>query len=335
MRTLMIFKGLPGCGKSTLAAQLIKREPKRWIRVNRDDLRSMIVGPGNNPHNGDKSQEDFIRSIKENLMRQAFDQGYDVILDDTHLVPTTLKKLHIAAESYGDVKVIEKAVNVDINVCIERDAKRVGFAHVGEKIIKDMARGAGIDRGKILSDREAYYAPRANSFATFVQDENLPPAIMCDLDGTLAIINDRSPYDATDCDIKDKPNWPVIHTVLAMYSRGYKILFMSGRDMKYRRETERFIEKYCRTAMIRNTTWNRPDNEEIAPIPYELHMRGETNPDPTKVDMRKDSIIKQELFDKYVRGKFNVSFVLDDRNQVVDFWRSIGLTCFQVAPGAF
>lgn len=331
----MIFKGLPGCGKSTLAAQLIKREPKRWMRINRDDLRSMIVGPGNNPHNGDKSQEDFIRSIKENLMRQAFDQGYDVILDDTHLVPTTLKKLHIAAESYGDVKVIEKAVNVDINVCIERDAKRVGFAHVGEKIIKDMARGAGIDRGKVLSDREAYYAPRANSFKTLVQDENLPSAIMCDLDGTLAIINDRSPYDATDCDIKDKPNWPVIRNVLAMHQAGYKIIFMSGRDEKYRKETQRFIEKYCLYKNVENHFKNGKKMTVMEPIPYALHMRGETNPDPTKADMRKDSIIKQELFDKYVRGKFNVAFVLDDRNQVVDFWRSIGLTCFQVAPGAF
>ena len=26
---------------------------------------------------------------------------------------------------------------------------------------------------------------------------------------------------------------------------------------------------------------------------------------------------------------------LDDRNKVVDMWREIGLTCFQVAPGGF
>jgi hypothetical protein len=64
-------------------------------------------------------------------------------------------------------------------------------------------------------------------------------------------------------------------------------------------------------------------------------MRGETNPDPSSADMRKDAVIKQELFDKYVAGKYNVLFVLDDRNQVVDFWRSIGLTCFQVNYGNF
>jgi predicted kinase len=333
MRTLMIFKGLPGCGKSTLAAELVRKEPKRWVRVNRDDLRGMCVGPGNNPHVRNDDREDLVRTMKESLMRQAFDAGYDVILDDTHLVPMTLKKLHKAAEAYGDVKVIERGVNVDIKTCIERDSKRTGFAHVGERVIMDMARGAGIDKGRKLSDKEAYYEPRPDSFNVVVQDESLPKAIMCDLDGTLALIHDRSPYDAMDCDLKDKPNWPVIRAVLAMHAQDVKVIFMSGRDQKYRPETERFIEKYCRFT---------PDPEECTgfgafeqSIPYELHMRGETNPDPSSADMRKDAVIKQELFDKYVAGKYNVLFVLDDRNQVVDFWRSIGLTCFQVNYGNF
>ena len=33
--------------------------------------------------------------------------------------------------------------------------------------------------------------------------------------------------------------------------------------------------------------------------------------------------------------KYNVHFVLDDRQQVVDMWRSLGLTVFQVAEGDF
>ena len=329
----MIFKGLPGCGKSTEAAALIKREPKRWVRINRDDLRCMVVGPGNNPHARDNDREELMRSVKEALMRQAFTAGYDVILDDTHLVPMTVKKLHSAAASYGDVKVIEKSFNVSVEECIARDAKRTGFAHVGEKVIKDMARGAGLDKGRKLSDKETYYEPRPDSFRVVVQDESLPKAIMCDLDGTLAIIGDRTPYDATDCDVIDKPNWAVINCVLAMHAQGVKVMFMSGRDQKYRPETQRFIEKYCRVT----TGYNMKEGftGEKSPIPYELHMRGETAPDPEKMDQRKDSIIKQELFDKYVVGKYHVLFVLDDRNQVVDFWRSIGLTCFQVAPGAF
>lgn len=335
MRTLFILRGLPGSGKSTVAADMIRKEPKRFVRINRDDLRSMAVGPGNNPHARDNDREELMRTFKEELVRKAFADGYDVILDDTHLVPQTVKKLHQLAASVGDVKVIEKGVNVDVKTCIERDSRRTGFAHVGEKVINDMAGFSGVAKGRKLSDKEAYYEPRPDSFKVVVQDEKLPKAIMCDLDGTLAIIGDRTPYDATDCDIKDKPNWPVIRAVLAMHAQGVKVLFMSGRDQKYRPETERFIEKYCVRKNNENFFKNGKPTSVVEPIPYELHMRGETAPDPDKMDQRKDSVIKQELFDKYVAGKYHVLFVLDDRNQVVDFWRSIGLTCFQVNYGAF
>ncbi len=314
---------------------MIRKEPKRFVRINRDDLRGMAVGPGNNPHARDDKREDLMRAAKEALMRQAFDAGYDVILDDTHLQPQTVKKLHAAAASYGDVKVIEKGVNVDVDTCVARDSKRTGFAHVTEKVIRDYARFSGIDRGKKLVDKESYYEPRPDSFRVLVQDDSLPKAIMCDLDGTLAIIGDRTPYDATDCDLKDLPNWPVIRTVLAMHAQGVHVLFMSGRDQKYRPETMRFIERYCVPERPPSAVRTARPLDLLPPIPYELHMRGETAPDPNKLDQRKDSVIKQELFDAHVRGKYNVLFVLDDRNQVVDQWRSMGLTCFQVAPGCF
>jgi hypothetical protein len=52
-------------------------------------------------------------------------------------------------------------------------------------------------------------------------------------------------------------------------------------------------------------------------------------------DRRKDNIVKRELFDSYIKDKYYVEFVLDDRSQVVAMWRDLGLTCLQVAPGDF
>ena len=53
-------------------------------------------------------------------------------------------------------------------------------------------------------------------------------------------------------------------------------------------------------------------------------------------DGRQDAIVKRELFDTHILGKYYVEFVLDDRNQVVDLWRNdLGLTCFQVNYGDF
>jgi hypothetical protein len=63
-------------------------------------------------------------------------------------------------------------------------------------------------------------------------------------------------------------------------------------------------------------------------MPYELFMRKTS-------DSRKDTIIKKEIFFDNINGLYNVRFVLDDRNSVVANWRSMGLTCLQVAEGDF
>lgn len=61
---------------------------------------------------------------------------------------------------------------------------------------------------------------------------------------------------------------------------------------------------------------------------YQLFMR-ETD------DKRKDHVVKLELYKKYIDGNYNVEAVFDDRQRVVDMWRDIGLTVFQVADGNF
>jgi hypothetical protein len=45
--------------------------------------------------------------------------------------------------------------------------------------------------------------------------------------------------------------------------------------------------------------------------------------------------VKLEIFDREIRHKYNVVAVFDDRRQVVEAWRSLGLSVFQVAPGDF
>ena len=53
-------------------------------------------------------------------------------------------------------------------------------------------------------------------------------------------------------------------------------------------------------------------------------------------DNRADSIVKMEMYTNNIKDNYNVEFVLDDRNQVVDMWRrDLGLKCFQVEEGNF
>ena len=173
--------------------------------------------------------------------------------------------------------------------CIARDAKRP--KPVGAKRIREMHR--------------QHYAVKN----TIEQDETLPKALICDLDGTLALLNGRNPFDAAKCE-DDILNKPVAKVLKTFQDLGYKILFLSGRKEEHKPHTLRWLAQHN--------------------ITFDLLELRKTD------DGRMDSIVKKELFDAHIAKKYYVEFVLDDRNQVVDLWRNeLGLTCFQVNYGDF
>lgn len=141
----------------------------------------------------------------------------------------------------------------------------------------------------------------------------LKPIIICDLDGTLAMMVDigkgvRSPFDWHRVG-EDVVRYSVYELVKTLDEAGYPIYIVSGRDAVCRKETEAWLKKYR--------------------VPYKkLLMRAEG-------DNRKDTIVKKEIYKKHIYPE-RVLFVLDDRNQVVKMWRDeLQLPCFQVAAGEF
>lgn len=141
-----------------------------------------------------------------------------------------------------------------------------------------------------------------------MSESELPLAILCDLDGTLAYLNGRNPYDASSC-VDDILNEPIAHIVRTYAAAGVKVILVSGREARYRKPTEHWLAEH--------------------EIPYDALFMRRTR------DFRKDAIIKTEIYRGNIEGNYRVLFVLDDRNQVVDQWRALGLTCLQVAPGDF
>lgn len=128
-------------------------------------------------------------------------------------------------------------------------------------------------------------------------------AIICDLDGTLALITDRNPYDASKCE-QDLVNFPVYKVLQLFFADGYDIVFVSGRQEQHRPQTEAWLKKQ----------WGRP---------YVLYMR-------QTEDTRADDLVKQEIYQSYIQDKYNVLFVLDDRPRVIRKWKELGLTVFNV-----
>lgn len=132
-------------------------------------------------------------------------------------------------------------------------------------------------------------------------------AIIVDIDGTLAHMTGRSPYDYSQVhtDVVD----PVIRDIVKRYNDTHHIMIVTGR----KRDCEALTHNWL----------------VVNEIPFDgVYMRGSD-------DTREDSIVKRDIYEKLIEPHYEVDFVLDDRNRVVKMWREIGLKCLQVAEGDF
>ena len=281
MLTVYFTIGLPASGKSTWAKAKVDKSPNGIKRVNKDELRAML----DNSYFS-KGNEKFVLNIQDQIIKASLEEGKHVIVDNTHLAPKHEARIRELIKGLAVLEIVDFR-HVDLETCIKRDLQR--FNSVGEKVIRDMY-------------NQFIAPPRSPKPA---HNPDLPDAIICDLDGTLALIGDRSPYDGARCE-KDFVNEPV-RSILQ--TSGKAIVFVSGREDKSKPQTLAWLDKHgiCFDA---------------------LHMR-------KSGDMRKDSIVKKEIYDEFILDKYNVAFVLDDRDQVVKVWRDLGLTCLQVDYGDF
>lgn len=288
MLKIIITKGLPASGKTTFSLNHIKTNPN-WKRVNKDELRAMVDGG-----NWSRKKEEFIIKIRNNLILLYLQNGFNVIVDDTNFGKHEHQiKSFIGANFKDEINYEIKEFKCDIEECIRRDLKRPN--PVGEKVIREMYM--------------KYINHKANPP---LNNPKLSTIVLCDIDGTLALMGDkRNPYDWNKVD-QDDVNEPVANLVRLLNSceSKYEVILFSGRDEICRGKTESWLS--------------------LNGIPYkELHMRQHG-------DIRKDSLIKKELYERHIKDKYNVAFVLDDRNSVVEMWRNrLGLAVFQVNEGNF
>jgi predicted kinase len=276
-----ILKGLPASGKSTFAKALVD-STGNTKRINKDDLRSMLDNS-----KWSKNNEKFILTVRDNLIHQALENKFNVIVDDTNLHPKHVESISAIAKQYN-AKVEVKFIDTPLEECIKRDLKRPNS--VGQKVILDMYNTFLKPQPKVVE-----YNP------------SLPDCYIFDIDGTLAEMHDRKPYEWSKVG-QDKLN---VHTrdILTILSQMKDIIIFSGRDSVCRAETEKWLY----------------DNK----ISYKLlGMR-------TQGDMRSDSIVKEELYNEHIKDKYNVLVVFDDRDSVVKLWRELGINCYQVNYGDF
>lgn len=315
MQQIIVLIGISGSGKSTYAKEFIQKNPS-YLRLSRDDLRrSLLPVPLNDYWKWDNKRKDpierVVTQLEKTALTAALDGGWNVLLDNTHLRERTLNDILKQVEN-RTVLVTFRPFDVPLDEAIRRDAARPDV--VGEAVIREQFSRYQQMKKKIKTNQTLVF-PRANSTSArpAVQDASLPRCILVDIDGTVATMSDRSPFDWKKVHL-DEPKQPVINVVKAMKTAGYAIVFLSGRDSVARADTISWLEKHV--------GWREGED-------YSLFMR------PIN-DNRKDSIVKRELFENHIQGRYYVEVVLDDRDQVVALWRNdLGLTCLQVDYGNF
>lgn len=144
-------------------------------------------------------------------------------------------------------------------------------------------------------------------------------AIIIDLDGTLCNVSHRVHFVKTqppnwpaffDACVDDTPNPAIVALVRMARTSYHQIIYVSGRPDTHRAQTVDWLERH--RLALHALLLMRPAG-----------------------DYRPDAVLKRELYEAHIAGRYNILFTVDDRSVVVKMWRELGLTCLQCAEGDF
>lgn len=296
MTTLAISRGLPGAGKDTWAAVVQSLDPDGTVVSNRDGLRTLLFGScGQDYYDCSKvilhRKERLVTEAQHADIGNALKAGFNVIVSDTNLPVKRCRDLRAIGTKHGAGFQIVDFTHVSLNECLARNQNRTDKDPVPEEVIRSM-----YDR----------YVRGGLAPVPYKRQTGLPNAVIVDTDGTVANHKPhRGPYD-TSLYAQDTPFQDVVDVVRAIdQSKGTYIIGMSGRSEDFRDVTEQWWRK------------------QVGVEPDGFYMR-------PSGDVRKDFVVKNELFEKHVAGRYNVIGVFEDRPSVARMWREKGLTTFQV-----
>ncbi|AZV01346.1 3'-phosphatase, 5'-polynucleotide kinase [Shigella phage vB_SdyM_006] len=297
VKQIIMTVGAPGSGKSTWAEEMVSANPGIVLNVNRDDLRCELFNCKRNEYKPSKQREREVTDKQQLLAVEWLNKSGHriVIVSDTNLNPKTRDKWKDIAKTFK-YQLDWVYFDEDLETLYKRNLYR-GESAVPPAVIYS------------FYEKMQHYLHGVPDWSKTL---DLPKAIIVDIDGTIADNNHRSPHDLYKL-WKDTPRQNVINHINMMHDLGVEILLTSGREEGEEKEHRIGTEKWLNKHGVKYS---------------KLIMRSHK-------DHRKDSIVKKELFYKHIANRYNVLYVLDDRQQVVDMWRVLGLECWQVNRGDF
>ena len=308
--TLYIYRGMPGVGKSTDALRFVSEKARRGelaVIVERDVIRRNL-----DPNRTAWYTPDFeerVTEVQYSKIKAGLALEADVISSDTNLPNNSVRNLmKIAVRNGADVEVLDMRDPglYSLEFVLARNESRPAADRVDEKWLVD--RYNRFIKGKELTNPEPPAADVELEIEPYVQPEDRTNrAWIFDIDGTLAVMGDRNPYDGH-----------LVHLDTLNHAVGYlmnliqwddTVYVVSGRDEKYREVTEKWLSENNLFHDGLYMRWTQPNGER-------------------KIE---DSVVKHKLFQEHIAPKGHyIAGVFDDRHRVLRMWRKLGLTTFHI-----
>lgn len=248
MSKMIILRGLPACGKSTRAEQIL-REDGNAVRLNKDLMRTMLHMDKFTGRN-ESITRDAVRSLAEMLLKKKI----NVIIDDTNLNPGTMQSWKDLAKDLATVEIVDMT-DVPVEECVMRDTQRE--KSVGGTVIKNMALRYGLKKFSYNS------------------------VVLVDIDGTIADTTHRLHYVTKPEGASDdwKKDWKGFFSEMAddpvrldtqkkliyLYNQGFNIIFLSARPDSYKDVTLKWLADknlgFAYTVIMRQSHDKRPDTD--------------------------------------------------------------------------
>ena len=289
MSKLICTVGISGSGKTTWAESL----GIEWYNINRDNHRFHLFCNGVHDwslYKFTKERENQVTSRCNDDFNWAVHRELNIVVSNTNLNQKDIDHWKSKAEEAG-YEFEVKYFPITFEDALHRDSKRGALAVGREVLIQQWQKWLVI-----------------SGYKRYVPDVTKPKAIICDLDGTIAVNTYRGHHDY-DKVSTDTPRESVISLVRAWgFNQGFYVVFMSGRPDSCAEESKQWIRAHL-------------------PIEPLLYMR-------KTGDMRSDRIVKEELFWEHLAPHYNVIAAIDDRPRVIRLWQDLGIeTVINVQKG--
>ena len=296
MPVIKLCRGIQGIGKSTYARHI--RETQNYVRVSKDELRLMESSSydSSNPTLVDDTMHGFIQS--------AINLELNVIVDNTFCFTKHIDDIIYKYHAYANIEIV--SFPNDIERAIVQNSFRSGGAFIDPTIIQSFSKAYNqsttVLEGRGYEKDTEYY--NGMGLLVYKIPKKIPteytgnnvmiPAVVFDIDNTLAIKGRRQTYDFAKCEL----DIPIVSTKLvlkALNNLHLKILFVTGRSDNYRTETSNWIN----------------NNLGVNANEFNLFMK------PASESKMRDSVAKEKIYVNHLQDKYNIVAWFEDSQKVI------------------